>query len=167
MMPPAIRALGAFDLQLLAKMHKICFTAPWDQPWSAASFAEVLAMPGAAGWLISHDEHPLGFIVTRSVLDEMEILLVAIDPAQRGRGYGGLLLDTAIAAATRAGITSLFLEQAAPNVAARALYSSRQFHEVGLRRGYYHGPAGDVADALVLRLGLSRCRSDQPAMEKR
>lgn len=156
MTAPIIRALGPFDLQLLARMHEICFTAPWDQPWSAASFAEILAMPGAAGWLISWNDQPLGFILTRSVLDEMEILLIAIDPAARHRGHGGVLLDRAIAAAMQLGIRHVFLEQAVPNSAARALYASRGFQEVGRRPDYYHGPAGDRADAVILRLDVAQ-----------
>lgn len=152
---PRIRALGSFDLHLLAALHERCFTAPWDQAWSATSFAEILAMPGAAGWLISDGEQPLGFALVRSVLDEMEIILIAIDPDQRQRGLGGRLLDTVLVAAREIGVASVFLEQASPNLAARHLYVSRGFAEVGRRRDYYHGRAGDVADALILRLDLA------------
>lgn len=154
MTAPIVRPLGPFDLNLLAAMHAACFTAAWDQPWSAVSFAEVLAMPGASGWLIGDGAQPAGFILVRSVLDEMEVILIAIDPAQRQRGLAGILLDTALAAAGEAGVKSVFLEQAAPNSAARALYASRHFRAVGERRGYYHGTSGEVADAVILRLDL-------------
>jgi ribosomal-protein-alanine N-acetyltransferase len=154
MTTPSVRPLGPFDLQLLAVMHAACFTAAWDQPWSATSFADVLAMPGAAGWLIADGDEPAGFIMVRHVLDEMEVILIAIDPLLRQRGLAGILLDTAIAAAQAAGIKSVFLEQAAPNFPARALYASRGFRAVGERRGYYRGATGEVADAIILRLDL-------------
>jgi ribosomal-protein-alanine N-acetyltransferase len=112
-------------------------------------------MPGAAGWLISDGEQPLGFALVRGVLDEMEIILIAIDPDHRQRGLGGRLLDSVLAAARETGVASVFLEQASPNLAARHLYVSRGFAEVGRRRDYYHGRAGDVADALILRLDLA------------
>lgn len=158
--PVALRPLGPFDLQLLAALHERCFTAAWDQAWSATSFAEILAMPGAGGWLASisepsPDEQPVGFILTRQVLDEMEIILVAVDPAQRRRGFAGELLQAALRDAAKAGIRTVFLEQAAPNLAAQGLYARHGFAVVGRRRGYYRGRSGEAADALILRRDLS------------
>lgn len=157
MMDPKMRSLGSFDLEILAELHRLCFTAPWDQSWSTGSFAEILAMPGAAGWLISDQDaaalhQPRGFILVRSVLDEMEIILVGTDPQYRQRGLGGRLVDQAIDFARQTGIKHVFLEHAAPNLAARALYRSRGFAEIGSRPGYYRGPAGESIDARVLRL---------------
>lgn len=149
-----IRPVGPFDLQLLAALHARCFTAPWDQVWSAASFAEILAMPGAAGWLIAMADQPQGFVITRSVVDEMEIILIAIDPLHQRQGLGGRLLEAACAAARAQGVQAAFLEQAAPNLAARALYLGHGFAEIGRRRAYYHGRSGETADALVLRRQL-------------
>jgi ribosomal-protein-alanine N-acetyltransferase len=181
----SIRPLGPFDLQLLAALHEMCFTAPWDQAWSATSFAEILAMPGAGGWLISRDvqpldeqtpgeqapseqapseqapseqalgEQPRGFILTRHVLDEMEIILVAIDPEYRRLGLAGRLLQAALQDAAGKGIRTVFLEQAAPNLAAHQLYVRHGFADVGRRRGYYRGRTGEMADALILRRDLS------------
>lgn len=152
--PSSLRPLGAFDLQLLAALHERCFTAPWDQDWPAASFGEILAMPGAGGWLISDGDRPQGFVLTRQVLDELEIILIGIDPAFRRRGLAGRLLDAALSAAGRAGVRTVFLEQAAPNAAAQALYASRGFQPVGRRAGYYRGRDGAVVDAVVLRCDL-------------
>lgn len=152
---PSIRQLGAFDLQLLAALHARCFTAPWDQDWSATSFGEILAMPGAGGWLITDGNQPQGFILTRQVLDEMEIILVGIDPAYRRRGLAGRLLDAVLSAAGRSGVRTIFLEQAAPNQAAQGLYASRGFQPVGRRAGYYRGRDGAVIDAVVLRRDLA------------
>jgi len=163
--PPGIRPMGVFDLPLLAALHERCFTAAWDQDWSAASFAEILAMPGAGGWLIStadepqaaepHEEEPGGFILTRQVLDEMEIILIGIDPAHRRRGIAGWLLDFTLSAASRSGVKTVFLEQAAPNEAAQALYAGRGFQPVGRRTGYYRNRDGEAVDAVVLRRDLS------------
>lgn len=152
--PPAIRPLGPFDAQLLAALHEITFTAPWDQAWSITSFAEILAMPGAGGWLLSAADEPRGFILTRQVLDEMEIILIGVDPRHRQQGLAGQLLDFALSEAQRAGIHSVFLEQAAPNQAAGALYARRGFCQVGQRAGYYRGADGRPVDAVVLCCAL-------------
>ncbi|MET1026796.1 MAG: GNAT family N-acetyltransferase [Dongiaceae bacterium] len=163
-----LRPVGPFDLQLLAALHAGCFTADWDQAWSADSFANLLAMPGAAGLLLSTaappepgrqeaeqgSGEPLGFVLTRSVLDEMEIILLAIRPDHRGQGLGRSLAESVIDQAAKASMRTLFLEYAAPNLAAGRLYRRVGFEQVGLRRNYYRGARGSAADAVTMRLEL-------------
>jgi ribosomal-protein-alanine N-acetyltransferase len=151
---PLIRRLGVFDLPLLAALHARCFTAAWDQDWPATSFAEILAMPGAGGWLISDGKDPQGFILTRQVLDEMEIILIGIDPVYRRHGIAGRLLDFTLNEASRTGVKTVFLEQAAPNAAAQGLYLGRGFQPVGRRAGYYRNREGAAVDAVILRRDL-------------
>lgn len=141
--------------KLLAGMHNICFA----EPWSAGSMADVLAMPGAHG-LIAVDggclkpsvghSGPAGFVLWRAVAGEAEILTIAVLPPWRRRGLGALLLEAALAAARAAGAETMFLEVAADNSGAQALYTSRGFTRAGLRKGYYAGK-----DALVLAKTLA------------
>lgn len=149
---PQIRPVTAFDLTLLAELHRASFTSPWDQAWSAASFAEVLAMPGAAGWLLEAGGEPWGFVLVRFTIDEGEILLTGVLPARRRRGAGRHLMEAAIGAARAAGLRKLFLEHAAPNDAAALLYRGLGFAEVGRRKQYYRGAGGAAVDAIVLAL---------------
>ena len=58
-----------------------------------------------------------------------------------------------MATAQRSGAEAMFLEVAADNAAALALYRGAGFTQAGLRRGYY-APAG--TDAFVLRRDLNR-----------
>jgi ribosomal-protein-alanine N-acetyltransferase len=51
----------------------------------------------------------------------------------------------------RRGALNMYLEVRESNDAARRLYASRGFLEIGRRRGYYRRPA---EDAIVLRLEL-------------
>lgn len=132
-----IRPIGAFDLALLAELHTAIFTAPWDRPWSAESLAQILAMPGAGGWLLESDARPVGFVLARFTLDEGEILLTGILPAARGQGHGTRLMRAAIDAARAAGIAKLFLEHAEMNIAAAQLYERLGFVQIGHRPRYY------------------------------
>lgn len=132
-------------LDAAAEMHRRCFAESWD----AAALAALLAMPGAFGLMLA--EPPAGFVLARVAADEAEILTIAVLPEQRRAGLGGRLLDAAAAAARQAGAAFLFLEVAADNSAALALYRSRGFAAVGLRADYY----GQNRDAVVLRLDLS------------
>jgi ribosomal-protein-alanine N-acetyltransferase len=151
----AIRPVTAFDLALLAALHAEIFKAPWDQPWSTQSFAEILAMPGAHGWLMTSRETPIGLLIARFVLDEGEILLTGIVPAAQRRGHAGRLMRVLAESARAAGIGALFLEHAAGNAAAAALYARFGFSKIGRRRAYYERRGGGREDAIALRCILA------------
>lgn len=131
------------EAKALAALHATSFAVPW----SATEFADLL---GQAGVLAIRE--PDGFILIRVVLDEAEILTLAVRPEARRAGLGRRLVDQAAIAARRAGAHRLFLEAAEDNAAALALYDSAGFRPLGRRRGYYDG--GRI-DALVLGLDLS------------
>jgi ribosomal protein S18 acetylase RimI-like enzyme len=150
-----VRPVTAFDLALLAALHAEIFKAPWDQPWSAQSFAEILAMPGAHGWLMTSGETPLGFLLARFILDEGEILLTGIVPGARRRGHAARLMHILIESARATGIRALFLEHAAGTEAAGALYGRLGFSRIGRRRAYYERRGGGREDAITLRCDLA------------
>ncbi len=102
--------------------------------------AEVLAMPGAFGFL----DRRGGLVLARAVAREGEILTLGVAPQLRRAGVGRALLGRAMAAVPD---MPWFLEVAAANAAARALYASAGFAPCGLRRDYYSGGG----DAVVLR----------------
>jgi ribosomal-protein-alanine N-acetyltransferase len=146
----AIRAVEGFDLPVLAALHAACFTAPWDQPWSERSFADVLQMPGAGARIAAVGTEPVGFAVARVAADEAELLLIGMRPEYRRTGHGRRLLDHLIAALRAAGATRLFLEVAESNRAATAFYGAAGFAPVGRRKNYYAGE-----DALVMMKALA------------
>ena len=94
-----------------------------------------------------------GFFLARAVLDEEELLLIAVDPALRGKGLGAALLDRFIGDARARGSRRLFLEMRRGNPAA-ALYEQRGFRAVGMRPAYYRGQDGTRIDALSFALEL-------------
>jgi len=157
------RPATAFDLKLLAELHRAIFTAPWDQVWSEDSLAQILAMPGARGWILEDGTEPLGFALARFTLDEGEILLTGILPAARGQGHARRLMQAAIAAARQAGVARLFLEYAAPNAAAAALYRGLGFVRIGDRRHYYRDAAGTSHDAVTMALELLGSNAIHPS----
>lgn len=127
----------ASDAPTLAVLHAQAF----DHPWSAAEITALLAS-GAVG-LMADD----GFILVRAAAGEAEILTLAVAPAARRKGLGRALVEAAV---DQLGSAELFLEVAADNGPAIALYRQAGFSQAGLRRGYYARPGGAV-DALVLR----------------
>ena len=79
---------------------------------------------------------------------------IAVTPDARRRGVGKALVRAAMGAAAQAGADAAFLEVAVDNAPAAALYAGLGFRRIGLRKGYYDHPEGEV-DALVMRLDLN------------
>jgi tRNA threonylcarbamoyladenosine biosynthesis protein TsaB len=141
-LPPAkIRAAAAEDLPELARIHAACFTKPWDE----TALRELLQSPGIIALFA-----PAGFVIARVAADEAEILTLAVASEARRAGLGRALLREAAQRAAAEGAKAMFLEVAAANSAARALYDASGFRNVGTRKSYYER---DV-DALILRRDL-------------
>lgn len=128
----------------LAALHGRCFTTP--RPWTEAEFAGFLADP-LAFVLVEGDA---GFLLGRVVAGEAELLTLAVAPEARRRGLGRKLLARFIYQARLRAAETAFLEVAAGNAAARALYLAGGFAESGRRKHYYHGPDGTHDDAIVM-----------------
>lgn len=139
LMPP-----GA-DLSALAAIHAACFPDPWD----AKALGDLLATPGA--FLFATAD---GFILARAAGGEAEILTLAVAPAARRHGLAASLVAAAASEAQSRGAGTLFLEVAAGNDAARALYGKLGFAQAGRRKGYYTANRAAPEDALVLRRNL-------------
>ena len=126
----------------------------FSEGWDAAAFAQLLAMPGAEAALALEAEEPVGFLLTRRAADEAEIITIATRPGARRRGVGRQLLSHHQADLAARGVKHMFLEVAASNRAAIALYATSGFLEVGRRKGYYQRPDGRE-DAIVMRRELA------------
>jgi ribosomal-protein-alanine N-acetyltransferase len=146
-----LRAADASDALALAKAHASAFAAPWPPE----AFAGLLGAPGVFA-LAAVADAPVGLILMRAIAGEAEVLTLAVEPSHRRRGVARALLEAGLAQAAAAGAEACFLEVAADNPAAVALYRAAGFETAGHRRGYYRRPDGEEVDALVLRRTLKR-----------
>ncbi|WP_176590935.1 GNAT family N-acetyltransferase [Sphingobium sp. EM0848] len=131
------------------------FDPAYGEAWTLPQLAGVMTMPGTWLTIARIDAAPLGFALVRSVLDECELLLLAVSPLWRGRGVGETLLVESLKIARRRGITSMNLEVRASNTAIR-LYEKIGFEYVHRRPGYYRGNDGQLHDALSFRIDMLR-----------
>ena len=90
----------------------------------------------------------VGFAIVRAAPGEEEILLIAVEPAQRRRGIGAKLLATLAAHARMRGAGKLFLEMRENNPA-RSLYEAQGFRPIGRRKNYYSIGDGARMDAIT------------------
>ncbi len=160
----SIKTVGPFDLGRLARLHQSCF----DDPWSRADLAHLLALPGGFGLIARLFERHftgldgmrgVGFALCRVVRDEGELLSIGVGPPYRRRAIGAALLQASIERCRKAGAASMFLEVATDNLSAQALYHAFGFGEVGRRDGYYLRPDGTRVAALTMRCDLGHALS--------
>lgn len=131
----------------LAALHARCF----DDAWDAGAIRTLMTSPGVLA-LAAGD----AFILVRAAGGEAEILTLATAPESRRHGLARTLVRAA-AEAVAVEAQEMFLEVAADNTPALALYGGLGFMAVGRRPGYYQRPAG-TADALTLRAALPLAR---------
>lgn len=153
--PAILRRLGALDLDRAAALHAEAFVPFGERAWTRQDMAELLASPGVAGLLLQVEGTDAGLAICRVVADEAELITLAVRSAHRRRGAARRLLATVLDHARSAGAKTLFLEVAADNPAARALYETTGFRAVGSRSAYFRRGEGPAADAVVMRLDLS------------
>ena len=128
----------------VADLETRCFS----DPWSEASIRGELDNPLSL-WLVALEGDTVaGYVGSQAVLDEADIMNVAVSPDYRRTGVAKALLKALQTALTARGVHSLTLEVRASNEPARALYASVGYVQVGRRPNYYHKPR---EDALILR----------------
>ena len=132
----------------MAALHGLCFTVP--RPWTVAEFALLLDDP-----LVLAISAPAGFLLGRIVAGEGEVLTLAVNPAARRQGLARGLVNRFHQAALGQGATEVFLEVAADNHPAQALYGGLGYHHTGTRRGYYRQTGAAAVDAWVMRCDLT------------
>jgi len=146
-----LRAADASDALALARTHAAAF----DSPWPPEAFATLMGTPGVFALAVVNGDM-VGLILMRAIAGEAEVLTLAVEPEHRRRGVARDLLRAGLAQAAHAGAEEAFLEVAADNPGALALYRAEGFEQAGHRGGYYHRAGGAAVDALVLRRTLNR-----------
>ena len=127
----------------MAALHALCFTRP--PPWSAATFASFATDPLCFA-LLEADS----FLIGRVVAGEAELLTLAVAPQNRRRGLGTRLVSRFTYQARMRRAEQAFLEVAADNTPAIALYAHAGFAPTGRRKGYYNAPGLPPADAILM-----------------
>jgi [ribosomal protein S18]-alanine N-acetyltransferase len=143
---PAFSEALPADAAAIAGVHAASFQRGWgdDEIDRLLVDSNVVAHRATSGGKL------IGFILSRLVAGEAEILSVAIAPAWRGRALARPLLDLHLRRLSGLAVRTVFLEVGERNTPACRLYRRAGFREVGRRQGYYEGGA----TALVLRRDL-------------
>ena len=138
------------DLDRIDRLMADAFDPRWGEAWTRNQVIGILSVPGVWLTIAELNGRAVGFALTRGVLDEAELLLLAVIPEVRRKGVGAALLRSVVADSVVRGIASLHLEVRDGNDAIK-LYRNSGFSKVGERRDYYRGPNGQSYSAITLR----------------
>ena len=139
-------------IALMAHIHTQAFSPQGEQPWSSASITQLLASPGFGASLYYSGDLPVGFALTRCVLDEAELISIAVDPRAQGKGFAKQMLRLLIAWLKTQNIRNFFLEVREDNQKAVQLYQRVGFNKIGERKKYYQTMDGKKIDAHAFSL---------------
>mgnify|MGYP001198515825 CR=1 FL=1 len=126
-----------------------------SHPWTDRNFQDALAS-GYLCLVAREQQHICGFAVARLLLDEAELLLIAVLPEQRRQGVAILLWNELSHRLSASGARVVHLEVRASNQSAQAFYASRGFVQTGMRPKYYPNGAhdGEREDAWLMQVQL-------------
>ncbi len=143
-----IRPMSSADASCVAGLEALCFPCGWDE----GQYREALQEGTVFGAVcLDADGDIIGYAAASGVLDEMEILNVAVRADRRRMGAASLLLCAVLQEACERNIVICHLEVRKGNVPARTLYEHAGFIQAGLRKKYY---ADNGEDALIMTLDL-------------
>ena len=137
-----IEKMSREHLSEVASIEEMSFSLPWS-----LESLELMLTEQASALVALEDGRVLGYVGMMCVLDEGQIINVAVHPDARRRGVGRSLMQAAEAYAKERGIVFLSLEVRESNIAARSMYSSLGWEEQGIRKGFYSHP---VENACVM-----------------
>ena len=136
-----IRPMVEADLPRVFEVELACFS----DPWTLQGFKDSLKEASAYLMVVETEEKDIvGYACLYLVMDEGEIVNVAVDPKYRQKGYGAKVVKELILLGQRLGAERFFLEVRKGNVAGRALYEGLGFVECGIRKGFYENPKEDA-----------------------
>lgn len=128
----------------VAELEKLCFSDPWSENSVASELNNALSL-----WLVALDgERVAGYIGSQTVMDESDMMNVAVHPDYRKQGIATALILGLVEELRNRGSHCLTLEVRASNESAISVYRKLEFQEVGRRKNYYRNPR---EDALILR----------------
>ncbi len=138
------------------------FDPAFGEAWNERQLASSLLIPGTRFAMIdaagvmgppAPKVPTAGFYLARRILDEEELLLLAVAPEYRRHGVATRLMEHLIGSAVDFGVARVFLEMREDNDAWH-FYSRLDFQRVGLRRDYYRGADGCLRNAVTMSRNL-------------
>ena len=145
-----IRLMQSDDVQSVVAIEQLVQSHPWTQN----QFQE--AVDAYQSTVFEENGQVVGFCILQPVLDEANLLLMAVHPSQQGKGVGYKLLEASIDLLKNDPI-QIFLEVRESNDPAIRLYEKSGFHQIDKRKNYYPNLDGSKEHAIIM---VKSCTDD-------
>jgi ribosomal-protein-alanine N-acetyltransferase len=147
---PVLSEAGPRDASAIAALH----AASFRRGWSEQEIEGLLVDRHVLAHRVMTGGHLIGFIISRLVENEVEILSIAVAGSRQRRGLARKLLNLHLRRLAAFSARTVFLEVDEHNKSAMRLYDRAGFHEISRRPNYYQSAGANPAAALVLRRDL-------------
>lgn len=124
----------------------------FSEPWSLESIAKETENPVAIYKVAEEAGKIIGFGGMWQVMDEGEIINIAVQKTYQKQGIGQMILEQLIEEAKSRKIVMIHLEVRKSNETAQHLYQKLGFSSIATRKAYYHEP---TEDAIIMQCSLS------------
>lgn len=115
----------------------------YGSPWQVSQFLADIDNSNSYYLLIEKEEQLVGYLIFHRVLDEAEVINIAVLPTYKGGSVACELLSQGLREMVALGIRMVFLEVRETNHSAIGLYQKVGFKEIGRRKAYYRQPKED------------------------
>ena len=124
----------------------------YEHPWTLGIFRDCLRV-GYNCWVYEDNGSVVAYGIVMLSGAEAHVLNLCVHPDCQRRGIGRLMLNHLTQISRESGADTILLEVRQSNIIAIQLYLSADFHELGVRNGYYPDHDGRE-DAIILAKSL-------------
>lgn len=137
-----VRPMENRDIDAVNALEQKCFTG---EAWSEAMISNMFSNGYDKVYVLENDGRVIGYVNTRDIGGDVDLMSICVDPAEQGKGYGKLLMERVMANPYK----TMMLEVRESNARAIALYEKYGFQKFARRKEYYTSP---VEDAIIMRI---------------
>lgn len=142
-----VRSISLADLGDVVEIENQSFSFPFTRDM----FENMLGQEPFSGHVVLKDGHVAGYSLYSRVIDEMQLITIAVRQDARRQGLGKALMDAMLKDARDHDAVIIYLDVRESNVAAQCLYKAYGFTPIGVRKKYYQD---NNEDAIVMTLSL-------------
>ncbi len=158
----AVEPVAAQDIAAIMGVMESAFDPAIGEAWTAQQVAGLLSIPGTSLCAARCGDVVLGFALWRTLFDDAELLLIAVDPGAHSTGVGTALFKHVATECLSSGAHYLHVEVRTDNPALY-FYAKLGFEMVGIRPQYYRRKDNGPTEATTLRCELDLFRCDPVA----
>lgn len=125
----------------------------YGSPWTVEQYKETLAREDLVFFIAEIEDHLVGYIGGKILLDEAEIYTIVVSREFQNQHVAHYLLDRFKDECRMQQADTIFLEVRKSNQVARSFYDKNYFDVVSIRKKYYTNP---IEDAVIMKCRIRK-----------